>query len=405
MTLQSIISNTNINGAKLIIGLLCFNIIFSTTPTIAETELSGSTSIEYRYFHNDSLTKQNNYHHNLSLAIAPRFFYDWEESHQNILFSPFLRIDEHDAERTHADIRELVWQGYQGDWSWRAGIGKVFWGVTESQHLVDIINQTDLIEHFDGEDKLGQPMININIYRDWGALELFMLPYFRERTLQGPNGRLRVDIDNYITAYESAAERHHIDWALRWTHSFGFWDVAISHFYGTSREPEVILNDDVFTIYYGIMHQTGIEVQYTYDAWLWKWESIRRETEDETLSAFTTGFEYTFYSVADSVADVGILVEYLFDDRDDATITAFEDDIFAGVRITGNDAKLSELLIGISHDLTKADSGYRIEASTSFSDRWKVTLEGQLLNIKSEESILYSVRKDDFVQLTISRFF
>ena len=53
----------------------------------------------------------------------------------------------------------------------RAGIGRVFWGVTESYHLVDVINQTDLVENVDRKDKLGQPLVNFTLVRDWGALE------------------------------------------------------------------------------------------------------------------------------------------------------------------------------------------------------------------------------------------
>ena len=41
------------------------------------------------------------------------------------------------------------------DWSLSIGLGKVFWGVTEFNHLVDVINQTDLVEGIDGEAKLG----------------------------------------------------------------------------------------------------------------------------------------------------------------------------------------------------------------------------------------------------------
>ena len=51
----------------------------------------------------------------------------------------------------------------------RVGVGKVFWGVTESQHLVDIINQTDLVENIDTEDKLGQPMLETTWLQNWGA--------------------------------------------------------------------------------------------------------------------------------------------------------------------------------------------------------------------------------------------
>ncbi len=71
----------------------------------------------------------------------------------------------------------------------RVGVRRVFWGVTEFQHLVDIINQSDSVEDIDNEDKLGQPMINLSLVKDWGIVDFFVLPYFRERTFAGAEGR------------------------------------------------------------------------------------------------------------------------------------------------------------------------------------------------------------------------
>ena len=94
----------------------------------------------------------------------------------------------HDGERTHFDVRELYWETFGETWDLRIGIARVFWGVVETQHLVDIINQTDTVENSDGEDKLGQPMINLSLVRDWGTVDLFVLPGFRERTFRGVSG-------------------------------------------------------------------------------------------------------------------------------------------------------------------------------------------------------------------------
>ena len=58
-------------------------------------------------------------------------------------------------QRTHGDIRELAYvHARVMIGSFVVGIRKEFWGVTEFQHLVDVINQTDGVEDFDGEDKL-----------------------------------------------------------------------------------------------------------------------------------------------------------------------------------------------------------------------------------------------------------
>jgi hypothetical protein len=83
----------------------------------------------------------------------------------------------------------------------------VFWGVTESSHLVDIINQSDFVENIDTEDKLGQPMVSLRWLPEWGTLDLFLMPLHRERTFQGLAGRPRlplpIDQDNPV--YESSA--------------------------------------------------------------------------------------------------------------------------------------------------------------------------------------------------------
>ena len=122
-------------------------------------------------------------------------------------------------------------------------MGKVFWGVTEAVHLVDIVNQTDLVESLDGEEKLGQPMIDLSLIRDWGVVDLFVLPWFRERTFPSEDGRPRfaIPIDTHDPIYESSAEQHHVDFAARWSNSIGEWDIGLSYFYGTSREPRFVI--------------------------------------------------------------------------------------------------------------------------------------------------------------------
>ena len=48
-------------------------------------------------------------------------------------------------------------------------------------------------------------------------------------------------------------------------------------------------------------------------------------------------YEYTFYQVADSVADVGVLLELQYDGRDDGEpVTLADNDLFAGIRLALN---------------------------------------------------------------------
>ena len=60
---------------------------------------------------------------------------------------PFFRYDHADPQRTHFDLREAYLLLFGDGWEVRLGVEQVFWGVAESQRLVDIVNQVDLVEH------------------------------------------------------------------------------------------------------------------------------------------------------------------------------------------------------------------------------------------------------------------
>lgn len=385
--------------------------LFACHPVVQAVEVSGHVSAEFRSFYHSPLDPQQ-HHNNASLAVEAEHYYEWDNGQQSFTFTPFARLDEHDEERSHADIRELTWVKAMEDMEWRIGIRKVFWGVTESQHLVDIINQTDLVESPDGEAKLGQPMLNLALIHDWGTVDLFVLPYFRERTYPGIEGRLRsqprVDVDQPV--YADADKEKHIDYALRWSQSSGDWDLGVSHFYGTSRVPRLVAGTDsnsnaVFIPHYEIINQTGIDVQVTKDAWLWKLEAIRRTGQGVGYYAATAGYEYTFYGVLESSADVGLLMEYLYDDRGVNATTPFEDDVMLGLRLILNDAQSSEALVGGIFDMDTDAKVITVEASRRFGNNWKLNFDARVYHNLPQTDLLYAYRNDDYVQFELVYYF
>ncbi|NOZ54219.1 MAG: hypothetical protein GXP08_14000 [Gammaproteobacteria bacterium] len=380
-------------------------------PTIcnASGEWSGNVAVEVRSFaHTPSFSDQHDDY--LSISAQPEYFFEWDNGKQSFLFIPFVRIDQHDKERTHADIRELAWIKASDVWELRAGIRKVFWGVTESQHLVDIINQTDAIENIDRENKLGQTMINLALIQDWGTLDFFVLPGFRERTFAGREGRLRtqppVDTDN--TVYEASNKNKHTDLAIRWSHFIGDWDVGISHFYGTSRDPRFTINTDRSAIIpnYDIINQTGLSLQTVVNDWLWKLEMISRNGHENHYTALTGGFEYTLVGIINTQADLGIISEYLYDNRDEAATTPFQNDIMLGARFTLNDVQSTEILAGLIFDIDNNGHLFNLEASRRLGDAWKLNLEIRTFsNINSLNDPLYSSRNDDHLQIELAWYF
>lgn len=373
-------------------------------------ELSGYVALEGRFFPHEPLFSDQRYH-NGSAVVQPEYYHEWEGG-SSFTMVPFFRLDSADPERTHFDLRELFFLWVPEDFELGVGIRKFFWGVTESQHLVDIINQTDLVEFPDAEDKLGQPMINLSVPRDWGTVDLFLMPYFRERTFPGEKGRLRtplvVDTDEVV--YESGAEEYHPDLAIRYSHTLGDWDLGLSHFQGTSREPTLLTstNDSgapVLIPFYEQISQTGLDLQWVVEEWLWKLETIHRAGQGNDFFAWTGGFEYTFTGVAGSRMDLGMISEWLRDTRGDSSTTPFENDIMAGLRLAVNDIASTELLLGLIQGLDSPARLVRLEASRRMGDRFKLELEANLFSQQERGDLFYSLRDDDFIQSTLLYYF
>lgn len=333
-----------------------------------------------------------------------------DSGNQRASFKLFGRLDSVDDERSHADLREAYWAYAGDDWELLLGANKVFWGVTESRHLVDIINQTDLVEDIDREQKLGQPMVNLLLQREWGQLDFYLMPWFRERTFPGVEGRLRapLPVDTGNARYESPAEQHHTDVALRWSHYFGDVDIGVYAFHGNGREPVLVLaeeEDRLLPLYHEIS-QLGVDVQYTRDAWLWKFEGIARNGLDDTFAAAVAGFEYTLYGVRESAADVGLLVEYLYDGRGPGEpVTVFDNDVFLGARLALNDTQDSSMLAGAVVDTDSQEWFFNLEAQRRIGEHYIAEARLRLFNGDKKLNQLYAFDRDDYFQLSFTGFF
>ncbi|WP_374090553.1 hypothetical protein [Methylomicrobium lacus] len=384
-------------------------------------EFSGFIAAETRFFTESSgFPEQRGSVWSPSGVAQPEFRQEFNEGRDRFTAIPFLRLDANQSSRSHFDVREFNIFHQGSNWDFRFGLGKVFWGVAESRHLIDIVNQTDLVENIDEEDKLGQPMANLNFSGDFGNLSLFMLPGFRERTFIGDRDRLRfqLPVDDKHSVYESSLEQWHVDFAGRWNRTFGDWDVGVAHFWGTGREPRLVpqfprgqgFPPDRVVPYYDIINQTSLDVQGAVGNWLFKLEAMTRGGQGQRFAAAVAGLEYTFYGVLESSVDVGVLAEYLYDGRDrSAPPTPFDHDVFVGTRLNFNDEQSTELLIGGVIDQKTQATLLNVEASRRLGDNWKIEVEGRFFeNVPSSrftDVALYGLRQDDYVQVSVAWFF
>ncbi|MDP6374491.1 MAG: hypothetical protein QF921_00990 [Pseudomonadales bacterium] len=383
------------------------------------SQLDFDLGFQGRSFPHSGYIGQERFHPSFSVQLE--YYRAWEDDRRSFTFTPFFRYDIEDSERTHGDIRELFYTHVGDDWDLHVGVRRLFWGVSEFQHLVDIVNQTDLVENVDGEDKLGQPMVQLSLVRDWGIVDLFALTGFRERTFAGDQGRLNVlPIDTDDATYESSAEELRTDAAVRWSHFWGPLEFGVYHFSGTSRDPLLIPTPDgsgglLYRPHYPVIDQTGFDAQAIAGDWAWKLEAISRSGYDDRYVAAVAGFERTLVGVFGTRSDLGLVVEYMFDDRGDRAFnTLFENDVALGARWRANDLADTEALLGLIWDTDSEEYVFSLEASRRLGDNWGLYLEGRVFGGGDDIALPYlldpdnksaALQRDDYIQLELKRFF
>ena len=401
-----------------------------------ESELSGRLALEGRWFPNEAAHRGQR-DGSLGFTAEPTLYLEHVDG-GSFTLTPHYRHDSADPERSNADLREayllLFGELGEGEWEARLGVDRVFWGVTEFHHLVNIVNQVDLTDHPNEESRMGQLMAHLTWSADWGVLEFFAMPLHRERTLPGRKGRLRTGIpfDRRRVSYESAAEEWHVDLATRYSRSIGPLDVGVSVFDGTNREPSFnpniqLIRDGQGNVvggvpvslipHYARIRQYGLDAQLTIESWLIKLEAIRREGarnrgairnpagKEEDYAAFVTGVEYTFSGVFDSDADISVLGEWSYDERERRSPNRYQNDVFFAGRLALNDVENTELIVSAIADMDYDTYLLGFEAKQDLSDSWTATVEGAVMLDVDEQDVIYETRRDGYLLLNVTYSF
>lgn len=327
------------------------------------------------------------------------------------------REDTVDASRDRSEVRE-AWLRHEGEgWHASAGIRQIYWGVVESRHLVNVINSSDFAERFDGEARLGQPLLNVGGELAGGQLDVYLLPYFREPTQPELRFRAPLPIAGALTTYANQDGRRHRDWAFRWQRSIDNIDVGVTGFQGTARDPRLIPaftgTGFVLAPRYEQSRQLGLDAVGVFDALQVKVEALARERRDSTDPssrkeinlASVTGLEYTWSTPFQLDGDVGLVLEYMLDQEKAGLRTPFQKDMAAGVRLTLNDVGSTSLLALANVDMDKGTRMVSVEASTRFGEHWRLAGELWLFQEIPALDPLSHFRDDDHLLVSVSYFF
>jgi hypothetical protein len=102
------------------------------TPALAEPlfELSGFVAGDLRLFpHHAIQLGQDNQRLNPSLVLNPEFLWQWNNGDDRIEYIPFARLDSHDGERSHGDIRQLSYSHIDDGWD-LTGVSTKYFGAS-----------------------------------------------------------------------------------------------------------------------------------------------------------------------------------------------------------------------------------------------------------------------------------
>ena len=126
----------------------------------------------------------------------------------------------------------------------------------------------------------------------------------------------------------------------------------------------------------------------------------------DRFAAGVFGLEHTLFAVAPGPADLGLLAEIMLDGRgDEAPYTAFDNDMFIGFRWAFNDVQGISILGGPIVDLDHGETIAFLEAERRLGARWVGAVEMRVLLNTDFTAALHTIRRDDFMTFSLSRFF
>ena len=111
---------------------------------------------------------------------------------------------------------------------------------------------------------------------------------------------------------------------------------------------------------------------------------------ENRFMAVATGIEFTIVGVNDSLIDVGIIVEYLYDER---ITSPFQNDVMIGSRLAFNDAESSELLLGLIFDTEGDGQVFNIEGSSRIGNDMKLSIEVRGVNSLEQGGVLVAIKR------------
>ena len=114
------------------------------------------------------------------------------------------------------------------------------------------------------------------------------------------------------------------------------------------------------------------------------------------------GIEYTYYGIRNTQSDLGVIVEYAFDDRND---NPFNNEGVIGLRWSLNDIKSSSLLAGYLFDIRGNSNRFQAEFEQRVNDDLKLFFDVSLNGSIDNADFTYQFKEDSILTLKLAKYF
>jgi len=283
----------------------------------------------------------------------------------------FVREDVRNDDRDARRLDEAWVQYATPKWDLRLGNQLVTWGSVESVSPLDVVNPRDYEEDIVEPAKVGLPMARARWRMQNSDLSLYWLPGFDASRYAGPRSYYAIGggLPNDYPGYRWNAKQ----FALRYFKSAGNLDVGLSFLRGLERNArfELAPSGDRLTGSTFFSNRLGTDLTYVLDNLVLKAEAVYRtshEPGNRRALLWALGGEYTWSGVWRK-SDLTLFVEHLGASRNVRDIELMQNDLFAAVRWSFNDAYKQRLQLGTFLDLDRRPSYvWRIEHQLSPSE-------------------------------------
>ena len=129
-------------------------------------------------------------------------------------------------------------------------------------------------------------------------------------------------------------------------------------------------------------------------------------TADDVSLGVVGGFEYTLYQLGESAADLGLLLEYQYDGRNELEpFTTADNDVFVGTRLALNDTQDTAVLAGVAWDTRTGETYLNVEAERRIGDSIAIEVRARAFSNAGPEDLSYAVLRDDYLQIQLAKYF